>query len=459
VGPQRRPWLTGAIAFPIGLVVFVLLSMALIQLGLYGPWGASIGGASAGLALLAIAWRRGRLQIAWTPSLIATLIFFGVAAALSSVNLSRLSNDSHEIALHGLALGRYGFDAHLLERLSNWGIFQVVAYAGATLLKMEYLYSLAPVFAASALASFAVLLWESLPEVSPRRRVAAIALPLLVMLSMPLFRFHVTYIHTNMASCVYLFLFVVGFWRAEVKDDPDMLPIAFISLLAFSLLRVEAPLFEATILGLTVFVSKQPRARLFRWTAPVLAIVVLWYLLLSVFVPSDSAFLTPGKCIALAAVLSAAFGAWCLTWYHPFRRLVPLVPSLMGAGCALALVLAFALKWDHMCQSTTAVAKNLGSLSISGFTWYGLILTYGATLLLPSPRFALPFRLGIPLFLGVTVALGAVRVPYRYGVGDSANRMSLHVMLLAFFYFALVFAPLALRFRKQSRQRYTSTPA
>jgi cell division protein FtsW (lipid II flippase) len=117
-------------------------------------------------------------------------------------------------------------------------------------------------------------------------------------------------------------------------------------------------------------------------------------------------------------------------------------PVLMLAAAGLGLVAAFALTFDHMVESTNGWISTLLYEPVWQGAWLVLGVMALAALFAPAPPFRWVFVAGILTNLALILLLVLTRVPYYYGMGDSAARMAIHVVPIAFLYFALELLPL-----------------
>jgi hypothetical protein len=450
-GPARKPHLAAALAFTIGLAVMVGLEILLLVAGVrFGPLSGSVAGLliAAGSLLRARrrAWpdaRAGRILGVWT------LGFALVAALLSSADLAIMTYDSHFLVMLGGIIGQDGaFVPGLLEKMGLYGGFQALAQGLVGFTHRTFLYALAPVFAASTVALFAVVLDLALGAggAPVRRRGVLVALVTAATFSVYMLFRHGFYIHTNFGTATYLLIFCALAWLAEVEDDPSYLPLAFLALFALALHRIEAPLVCALFLVLTVLPSRLPARRVLLPFALYTLASAGWYLVLGRSVPATSMFLTPVRCYAFAALTLALFAYYALSSWPPAARwLRPLnrrAPILAGAAIALLLVAAFVVRPEHMGKSAGAWLSTLWLEPYWEGAWLAIAGLGVLGLWAPAPPARWAFVVGVPGYMGLILLLVWSRSPYYVNIGDSASRMAIHLVPLAFFYLALKFVPL-----------------
>ena len=447
-GPRRHPALCCALGFPVGLAATVLAALLLLVIGIpYNAWtlGAAVVIPTVGLLVArppALDRSTARLIAAWTAG------FALLALPLTHWNLSLLNWDGHSIVMLSGAIGQSGvLERDVLTELQSWGAFQVIAHSMAAFTQRDYLYSLQPVLGASFLPLFAVTLWHATGHLGATgwRRSGGIALVALALFSLYSFAHHAVFIHTNFGTAVYLFGFIVLFWLAEMERDASGLPVAFLFLFALAIQRVELPVVAMIAVIATAMSSELPRRRITVALAAVTVLVIGWYILLAFHVSPGSRQLTPTRCIALAIGMAALFGWWMISAWPRLRVVNRNLHWLVSGAFALALLATFSLKPAHMIASVRAWAINLGTQPHWGYAWYGIAAILLLTLLLAPPPRRRAFVLTIGLSLAYILLLAYARRPYRIAVVDSANRMTIHIVPLLFFYLGLKIIPAVTR--------------
>lgn len=441
VGPARRVHLIGALGFLLGLAITVVLELAMmcVDVRFTAVRGAVLLLAIAAAALVRAA-RRGALTR--RTGLVLALWTLGVAA-LGSVaalkNIGVMSYDSHYMVMMGIALADDGgFAPGMLARLGDYGVFSVAAQSLVGFTRGTFLYALAPVTAVSTAVAFGVLLDTGLDAIGARfrgRRVAVIVVAAAAFSAYMVFR-HAFYIHTNLGTAAYLLVFVAVFWLAEVTEDAQLLPAAFIALVAVALHRIEGPLIATVFAALAVLPSRLPRRPLVLGVAVFAALTLTWYVVMASGLSPDSVFLTPRRCYILGAVpvVFAAYVALAPRALDALNRRIVLVVAI---AFAVALAAAFALRWDHF---SVAAKAWFGALTLPlywGIGWWWVAGAVVLGLALPAPPRRWLFAAGIPAYAALILLLVWGRDPYYIGIGDSANRMAIHLWPLTMFYLGL----------------------
>jgi hypothetical protein len=449
LGPRRDGALVGALAFPCGLALWVVPALVAIAAGLPLTTALAVAVLAGEAVLLALlAGRRGLPppEVLRPLGLVAAL-FAAAAAALTTFSLAKLSVDSHHILRLAHLVGRGApLDETVAAYMSDRGVFTVLAYAAADLVAADFLHALAPVLG----LSFAILVavagarMARAAGASPRAAALLVALALAALLTAYLPAYHLVYVHTNQGSAVYLAGFAACLWLAEAADDPAPLAPAFLCLAAFSLHRVEAPLFAGLFIVMAIYPSHLPRRAVAIPFAAYTALSSAWLVRLGAIAPADSDFLSRSRALALAAAIAACFLAWPLVTAAALRRLRPHIPALVAVLVAAALAAAFAVKPDHMLTAAENLAADLlgPALGAWGVTWWAVgFATLAALFLLPPLATGRSLFLAVALAAALTLLLAYGRAPYRIGFGDSANRMFLHYLPLALLYLVVKAAP------------------
>ena len=388
---------------------------------------------------------------AWTAG------FVVVTLVATSYCVTLLTFDSHYmLILSGSIADDRGLTGDMLGRLNEYGTFQVLAQSMINLTRERMLFSLSTMIGLAGLATFAVTLRYALAVlgVESRWRWAGVALVTATTFTVYMLWRHVFYVHTNLGSAIYLFLFLSCFWLGEVKREAAWLTPAFIALVAFALHRIESPLVAVGFCGITILGTALPARRVVLALAAFVAFVAGWYVFLGTAAPPASQLLTATKCYATAAGLVAFLGYIAVAllvrpaWMQALHRRAPLA---IVAACGVILVAAIAAKPAHMQLTLTVLVHNL----VTDQGWRGVwpaIAILGVLAVLTRPRVPAGDLLAysVPYALLMIAILGFGREPYRPGVGDSGARMAIHVIPVVFFYFGLAFLPVALPRRAEA---------
>jgi hypothetical protein len=434
VGPGQRPALRAALGFPVGLVVVVASALLVLIVGLPHRAGTAAVVAAIVAAAAVVAVRRAPTRRDVAVAGLWTAGFALLATALCIRNVVLTTNDSHTLLMLAVGVGNDGaLPPDTVALLDEWGVFQVIAQSLAVFTRQDFLYALPVVLGLSFVPVFAL----TLSAAPPRRSAAIVALFTVALFTINMVDYHIVYLHTNFATAIYLFGFVVLFWLAELEREPGYVPLAFLSLLGFALQRAENPLVALVFEALCLGPSTLPRRAIAPWFGVFTAVLALWYEVLARHVSDEGSFLTPLRCHGIAATLVLAFGWWLAShaeWARAINRRLPLV---LAIGAVLLLAAAFASRPDHMVRSADVWLENLRSGPYWGFTWYGIPLLLLLALRFDPPPFRAAFVVGIPVFFAIGLVLAYLGPGYRLGTGDSANRMTIHIVPLLFWYLAV----------------------
>lgn len=438
-GPRGRPALACALGFAVGLAAAFLLAFAILLAGIpYGPWTLGTAMAATAVAAAVATLRRGMSRRELVTAGVWTAAFAVLCPAVTHTNVAILTGiDTHRILSLAITIaGDGGLEHRTLVQLDEWGVFQVVAHSMMGLTGSDFLYSLPLVMGLTFIPVFALTLWHALDAVgaAPRHRSLLVGLVTAALFTMSMLDYHMLFLHTNLGAMIYLFVFLVMFWNGEVRRDASWLPIAFLALIAFALHRTETSLAALLFLALTVTQSSLPRRPITMGLALFSASVIAWHELLAHHVHPTAIFLTPARCRIISGLILFSFVWWLASRVPIVQRVNRHLPWIVAAACAFALAAAFATKPGHMMESARNWASNLTTLPLWGQSWYLIIALVAVSLAASPPRFRQAFAIGLPAYLAFVLLLAYFRFPYREGRGDSANRMTIQLVPLIFFY-------------------------
>jgi len=380
-------------------------------------------------------WRLTSSDFFWFVGVMAAFLI--VVGAASRYNYSIASYDSVAQIMLGRDIANHGFNELTTSTLASWGVFLPLLQSVSVFLGDGYMYAAQPAFAFTLLITF-FYLSQRVARQNFYGMPAATALALLATLTLAstyFIVFQVFYIHNGLISATYLFVAIGTFWLALSERNNLWLIFAMLALTGFSISRTEAPLFA--LIFLTLLISSEQIPYRVRLTAilPYLIFLVFWYLSLLRVMGSGTDILDPTKTLAVIGLL-IAFGVLVgLSYYRWVERyLLPALPKIMLGVFLVGLAFLFTLKPTDMQTNLTAILKNMFDSGRWGVTWHILLglLVFG----LIQPRFNHErlFSYGIPLFFALLLALGFMRLPYRLGWGDSANRIITHIMPIILLY-------------------------
>lgn len=257
---------------------------------------------------------------------------------------------------------------------------------------------------------------------APANLLAIAAAGLFLLDWFPWFAGHYNHAHTIIGAS--LLLAAVQFSRDGEADNGDW--IALLSLMSIVTIRFEGILVGSLVL--TAMASRRP-AQQYRALGNVWCGFCLCYAatLMPFVLQGD------GEIVDLKSMVGLAFVA-CLPRIHHWMSATwawPPVWAVPGLGfLAVGGVLGFLACLDpaHQVENALTMAGNIGTGGW-GSTWLIVLVPIVAAAAASRARTPLWYLL-LTLLISVLV-LGALRIPYRAGWGDSANRILLHYFPLA----------------------------
>ena len=450
VGRRLPLTLLAVSAYLLGAAAWAAVTVVILVLGIpYTLVSAGTGTAAVGLAALIWARRRGGLRLSRAQGLAlagSVLIYTLLAALGTRFNLSQATGDSVIKILTGRALVLDGLSAPVQANLQGNSLLPVSLQAAAFLVGAEYNYLHQPLTALSLCALFLILSVRSLRALgaAPGTARAAAGLALGGFTASYLFLFHSGHIHDNLTAAAFLFTGMVSLWWAQREPQAGWLGLAAAAFTGLSLTRIDGALYG--LLSLAVFLSlgTVTPGRLLRECAPFLALAGLWMGRILFFGSSSTNYLNSGNAAFILGALAsfALLLAAAQRWPALARVWLPRLHWVELAAVGLAFAVFTLTAPQTMLQSLRVTADNL---LFEGWWWGPLWLAVLGLGLLALTQPALPaeriFSLGIGVFFLFLMTESGLRDPYRYGIGDSANRAMLHILPVVMFYLLLKLTP------------------
>jgi len=265
--------------------------------------------------------------------------------------------------------------------------------------------------------------------------VAATVLVSLMALS-NIFLFHVFYIHVNIISALYMYLFVFALLKMQQQPGRAYELLALLSLIAFSLVRLEAPLFVIVILLVTSFWQGWSYVNRLKLIIPFIVLFVAWYARVYFILPENSDLLTKELVVAVISVL-VGFGLFAVvTGLKVLDPIVKRTPFLTLIALVLASVTFTTIKSEHMLTSLKSIVQNILVYGNWGLTWYVMFFLatepYFARVHAPTERHWMFMVLVTYILLVYNLAY--FTDSYHIGAVDSANRLVLQALPLVLLY-------------------------
>lgn len=383
--------------------------------------------------LFSLGLKRGLFRPKFCLSMaLGALVLTFLAVLFARYNYSVGSTDSASYVQTGLRFFT-GAPVDVGQTFSSVGTWLSLAHGPVALWGDEYYYLLHPLLFTSLCALFFLLFFEIR---SWERRPGEALLWLLFagwVLSSFFVLFHVFYVHTNMPSGIYLFLAFSCYAYALKREDAAFLPLFFLAMFAFSLLRVEAPFFVASaILFAGVFYDDFKGISTW-WLYFLVLPLAVWDLRIVWLLNGNEGLAGPVLLGAQALgllVLPALIQALKKVGIN--RR--QLQRWALISLCVVVFILSL-VRFDSFAVNFASVFSNFFFTGRWGsLFWGGLFLLL---VLVEDLRRDMISQLFIPYatfyFLGLLL-LGFMRVPYRLGWGDSLNRMMITIVPVVLFY-------------------------
>ncbi|RLD01549.1 MAG: hypothetical protein DRI65_15530 [Chloroflexota bacterium] len=413
-------WVSGGLILLTASIPYTPLSMFLLMIGL-----------GVGLGLIHVrnkTWQLSRTELKELLPIVLIVLLGLILAGM--YNFSIASTDSIIYIIAG-RIAYEGFSSGVVKELSLRGVFLPELQSASVFLGMDYLYALQPMFLLSFVLVNFSLCKRIISHILADDRLAwqLSVLGNLIYFSTYFIVFQAFYIHNSMISAVYLFLAVGGFWLAAKEKNQGWMTIGILALLGFSLARTEAPLFAIILLALVVSSGQFSYRILLRSTLPYLFSLTAWYLYLLGRMGEGTYILDPARTLVIIGTLVSFSLLVLLSEQQWIKRLVvPHLPKFMIGSILLLLVFQFIQNPDHMALSFWNTVKNLLYSGRWGITWLMALLL--VMIVAGGPRVSREylFYYGISSFFSLLLAISYFRVPYRLGWGDSANRMSTHIL-------------------------------
>jgi len=253
-----------------------------------------------------------------------------------------------------------------------------------------------------------------------------------------IFVFHVFYIHVNIISALYMYLFVFALVKMQQQPGRAYALLAQLSLIAFSLIRIEAPLFVIVILLVTSFWQGWSYVNRLKLIIPFIVLFVAWYARVYFILPEVPDLLTKELAIAIIAVL-VGFGLFAVvSGLKVLDSVVKRTPFLTLMGLVLVSIIFTITKSEHMLSSLESIVRNILVAGNWGLTWY--VIFFLATELYFARRDATERHwmfMVLVTYILLVYNLAYFRVPYHLGEIDSANRLVLQALPLVLLYLSL----------------------
>ena len=430
-----------AVAMPLGVLQWTLLAIVMLM---------------GGVALHNVCWLLALLNVFywWFPFRSFKLAFLvpGLSVAFAALLVSifsvrygwlQVSFDSVEQVTIGRTLVQAGLTNDTGASLASWGVLLPLLQGASAFLGTDVLTGAQPLLWLSLLGILAATAWQfSLDE---RSMLTLFAMSLVA--TPYFFIFQSAYIHNSLVSSTFLLLFMCAIVLSTRENHRKWLSLAFLGLLGFTLARTEAPLFAAlAILLVASLLDRSPLWPYFQQLTIIYAVATIaWCIVLMNLIGSGSDIMTQGRIGILIAsmLITTLVSTWPANSLSiPFRGWLSIIVILTSL---VAIWFSFLWKPEHFLQNIDAIRSNLFFSGRWGSAWWTVAVVLPLILALnagPKGRVLLAFFVG---FFSLVILLGTMRIPYRIGWGDSANRIFTHLLPLIALWIICVLSPAKLQ--------------
>ncbi len=332
----------------------------------------------------------------------------------------------------------------------DWGIFVGLIHAGAIFLGFDYVYAYTPLLVFWFYLSFAWLLYKALKPYSlPYFLAEFLSISaILIFISTYFLVFQAFYVHCNMTASVYFTLAVIGLWNFTKEENVVWLILATISMIAFTLSRIEGPLVALCVLTVLISLKETSYKQAVSCVSAFMLIIFSWHFKLLIvfgFSPPDLIFLDTAimslpKLILFLVSLIIFLSLTILLKYPAIRKIKDYLPLVMLYILVFVALLFTFYKPIHMGKSFSAILANMFITGDWESSWvFIFILVLGGFFLKPLKKELLFVSIVVSYFLFL-YNIVFLRVPYRWGLTCTSNRMFTHFFPTIMFYLFLKYA-------------------
>jgi len=371
------------------------------------------------------------------------VVLTGVCFFVDLLRIVTMTPDSSYIVRFGQNIGLGNYEASR-RVFSMWGPLVPFMHSITNLLDQKLYWQYQPVLSLDLVAIVFYTVYTIIREQKSilQSFVAATVLVSLMALS-NIFLFHVFYIHVNIISALYMYLFVFALVKMQQQPGRAYELLALLSLIAFSLVRLEAPLFVIVILLVTSVRQDWSYVTRLKLIIPFVVLFVAWYARVYFILPevpspfpSATDLLTKELVVAVISVL-VGFGLFAVvTGLKVLDPIVKRTPFLTLIALVLASVTFTTIKSEHMLTSLKSIVQNILVYGNWGLTWYVMFFLatelYFARVHAPTERHWMFMVLVTHILLVYNLAY--FTDSYHIGAVDSANRLVLQALPLVLLY-------------------------
>src|SRR5438093_6802675 len=205
------------------------------------------------------------------------VVLTGACFFVDSLRIVTMTPDSSYIARFGQNIGLGNYEASRMI-FSKWGPFVPFIHSITNLLDQKLYWQYQPVLSLNLVAVVFYTVYTIIRERQSIAQSFVVATLLISLMTLSnIFLFHVFYIHVNIVSALYMYLFVFALVKMQQQPGRAYELLALLSLIAFSLIRLEAPLFVIVILLVTTFQQGWSYVTRLKLIIPFVVLFVAWY--------------------------------------------------------------------------------------------------------------------------------------------------------------------------------------
>lgn len=432
------PSIKTVMAFPVGVIVWLLVGLVLVAGPLTYRPSASLAwlGATALPGAIVATRRKGAAtairSLPWAAGLAA--VTFVASLGAQALDATNITVDSVRYLLIGDALARVGgVDAVSRGELLTRGVVVPLMHAPSGLVGRQHLASLTPLLGLTGIATLLVLLSQTLSGFSTPRRWRGWLLASLVILILGSNRavYHAFYVNAHMLFAVGLILLVFGYWMAASTGSVQWVLPSLPGVALLVAIRPEGALVLAPFLIVAMAYPELPAKARWLPAIPFALAAVGWFGLIVAqtrqtawsLAEPEVGLVAVGIVVGVLAVLVAIWPNIWVIRVAPYAAVVGPLAALLGLAARDTTVPSIARR------TFVATASNLASEGHWAFTWWVLPLAAvaaWAVLRFPHQRL---WTAPLAAFTAIFFLLPFLREGgYRIGTGDSGNRILMHIL-------------------------------
>ena len=448
-------------AWLVGLLAWTVVTSLTTLVGSGYSWGAVVAGhllfvivlGLAGTLLLRTDVVEASGDVAWWTWLVGGAGVLGAGAACVFRGVTMVAFDSYT---HYDLSGLWLLDTGQIDTtvIGGRNVLVPSLHAAVRFFGGEWTYAVYPMLSLTALILlFTVLKTQAFCTIRLRYQIGLSALLVAVLAATPGWVFHSFFVHSNMISATYLILAVTGIGFAsrfgELSDKPEAWAwtlLAGLGIAGLTLSRPDGlaylfvPLALAALLYLGGYLGTKSyvilAASMF---APILVVYGATIAELGVW----NAYKLDG--IVVVALIGAAAAFWrffcCVRSCAPFRDWLELRGNSIRLAVAVNVVTVLPLVYWKREDFVPALSNMIGNLLQHGewgFLWYALagvvVISLVFSGIMRRSHWSWYLLYALAQFFCVAAVVHGIAHPGRLSWMDSFNRVSLHVLPIAFWY-------------------------